>query len=133
MPRRTWVLAAVCTVVPDLDVLGLRLGIPYRDMLGHRGISHSIAFAALFALVVTWLAFRDARFDGRRVRLWILFFLATASHGVLDAMTTGGGGIAFFAPFSAERYFLPWRPIEVSPIGIRRFLSPRGASVKPVS
>jgi inner membrane protein len=52
-----------------------------------------------------------------------------ASHGLLDAMTTGGLGVAFFAPFSAERYFFPWRPILVSPIGIERFLSPRGAAV----
>jgi inner membrane protein len=26
-------------------------------------------------------------------------FLATASHGVLDAMTNGGLGVAFFSPF----------------------------------
>lgn len=39
------------------------------------------------------------------------------SHGLLDAMTDGGRGIAFFSPFSNHRYFLPWRPIRVSPIG----------------
>jgi inner membrane protein len=44
-------------------------------------------------------------------------------------MTDGGYGVAFFAPFSGERYFLPWRPILVSPIGVARFLSPHGAAV----
>src|SRR5688572_10480141 len=50
-------------------------------------------------------------------RTFILFFACTASHGLLDAMTDGGRGIAFFSPFSNHRYFLPWRPIRVSPIG----------------
>src|SRR6267378_8050335 len=47
--------------------------------------------------------------------LWRFFFLATASHGLLDAMTNGGLGVAFFAPFCDTRYFLPWQPIVVSP------------------
>jgi inner membrane protein len=47
---------------------------------------------------------------------------------VLDAMTDGGSGVAFWAPFDDERYFLPWRPIPVSPIG-RRFFTERGVAV----
>jgi inner membrane protein len=58
--------------------------------------------------------------------LWLYFFLATASHGFLDAMTDGGLGVAFFAPFDNHRYFLPWTPIRVSPIGIGRFFTDRG-------
>jgi inner membrane protein len=57
------------------------------------------------------------------------FFLATASHGFLDAMTDGGLGVAFFSPFNNTRYFLPWRPIRVSPIGVTRFFSHRGLEV----
>jgi inner membrane protein len=56
-------------------------------------------------------------------------FLATASHGFLDAMTSGGLGVAFFAPFSETRYFLPWRPIVVSPISIYGFVGRRGLMV----
>jgi inner membrane protein len=56
-------------------------------------------------------------------------FLCTASHGVLDAMTTGGMGVAFFSPFSNHRYFFPWRVIEVAPISVRRFISERGIAV----
>ena len=55
--------------------------------------------------------------------------LVTASHGLLDAMTNGGLGIAFFAPFDDGRYFLPWRPIEVSPIGAGAFFSEWGLRV----
>jgi hypothetical protein len=43
------------------------------------------------------------------------------SHTLLDAMTSGGLGVAFFSPFSNERYFFPWRPIRVSPIGVDFF------------
>ena len=39
-----------------------------------------------------------------------------ASHGVLDALTDGGPGVAFLAPFDDTRYFFPWRPIRVSPL-----------------
>jgi inner membrane protein len=61
--------------------------------------------------------------------LFAFFFGATASHGVLDALTNGGLGVAFFAPFSNTRYFFPWQPIEVSPLGIEPFLSSRGVEV----
>jgi inner membrane protein len=56
------------------------------------------------------------------------FFLITISHGCLDALTDGGLGVAFFAPLDQTRYFFPWRPIEVSPIGLD-FFSARGLTV----
>jgi inner membrane protein len=43
-------------------------------------------------------------------------------------MTDGGLGVAFFAPFHNERYFFPWRPIAISPIGMG-FFSERGLEV----
>jgi inner membrane protein len=58
-----------------------------------------------------------------------MYFMAvTASHGLLDAFTNGGRGIAFLAPFSSQRFFFPWRPIQVSPIGVG-FFSSRGLTV----
>ena len=75
---------------------------------------------------------RHGRVEGTgidRARAWLFLFLATASHGVLDAMTSGGGGVAFFAPLHDERYFFPWRPILVSPMSIRRFFSERGVRI----
>ena len=56
------------------------------------------------------------------------FAAVTASHGILDALTDGGLGIAFFSPFDTHRYFFPWRPIQVSPIG-PGFFSARGVRV----
>jgi hypothetical protein len=59
----------------------------------------------------------------------LLLFLAVACHIVLDAATSGGQGVAAFWPLSAERYFLPWRPIRVSPISLHAFFSARGVAV----
>jgi len=47
----------------------------------------------------------------------------------LDALTNGRLGVAFFSPFNTVRYFFPWTPVEVSPIGAARFFSARGAVV----
>jgi len=127
-PLRYWVVGAACAMAPDVDVIGLSFGVPWGHVLGHRGVTHSLPFAAVLALVVAATAFPGPAWNGARARVWLFLFVATASHGVLDAMTDGGSGVAFFAPFDDARYFLPWRFIPVSPIG-RRFFSERGLGV----
>jgi len=130
MPARFWVLSLVCTLLPDIDVIGYFLGVRYSDTLGHRGFTHSLFFALFVAVLVTSAAFPEARrFSKQWWALTASFFLSTASHGILDAMTDGGYGIAFFSPFSNTRYFLPWRPLEVAPIGVRGFFSRWGLDV----
>ena len=128
-PRRLWWLGVVCAAAPDLDVLGLALGVPYGDPLGHRGLFHSVPFAAAFAAAVTALAFPRVRPGFSRVRAWLYLFLATASHGLLDAFTDGGLGVALLSPFDERRFFAPFRPIAVSPLGVGAFLSARGVAV----
>ena len=46
------VIGIVCSVLPDADVLSFKFGISYESMWGHRGISHSLFFAAILALLV---------------------------------------------------------------------------------
>jgi len=93
-PRRVtiWTLGAICAVVPDLDVISFHFGLPYGHMLGHRGLSHSLPFAAVLAAIVTVFLHRIRTTSASVGRLWAFFFLATASHGVLDAMTDGALG-----------------------------------------
>jgi inner membrane protein len=126
-PARFWIVGALCAVFPDIDSIGYYLGVPYESVLGHRGITHSLFFAALLAGAALSF-FRDMNTRERSL-LWLFFFLATASHGVLDAMTLGGGGVAFFAPFENSRYSLPWKVIEVSPLSVRRFFTARGVEI----
>ena len=130
MPAKLWVGSVLCSVIPDSDVVGFAFGIKYQDFLGHRGFSHSLIFAVILSVLVVASAFKEtAKFSKPWWALWVYFFLVTASHGLLDAMTNGGLGIAFFSPFDNTRYFLPWRPVEVSPIGIGAFFNSEGAAV----
>jgi inner membrane protein len=124
----TLALAGFCAFAPDLDVLGFYWGIPYGSAWGHRGFTHSLVFALPFGLMMAWLL-RD-RVTGRTPFSLIAWcILSTASHPLLDMLTTGGRGCALWWPFSAERLFFPLRPILVSPIGAGAFFSEWGARV----
>ncbi len=125
-----YLLALLSAIIPDADVLAFKFGIPYEHMFGHRGITHSIFFALIWTLMLRRIFYpkSKATTEERRTVFWILL-ISTLSHGVLDAMTTGGMGIAFFAPWTADRYFLPWRVIQVSPIGVSNFFSEWGMKV----
>ena len=115
------VVGMVLTILPDADVIGFRFGIAYGDLLGHRGLTHSLFFALVFGGLVAWPA---ARLSGAGLRaVWLYFFLCLASHGLLDALTDGGLGVAFFSPFSNERYFFDFRPVQVSAISVQRFFA----------
>lgn len=127
VPGWYWVLGAAASALPDLDVIGFHYGVRYGDLLGHRGFTYSLFFAALLAGVISLALAWQSQISPWRLFLYL--FLATASHGVLDAMTNGGLGVAFFSPFSNTRFFFPFRPIEVSPIGVGRFFSARGPAV----
>ena len=116
--------AIASTVLPDLDVLSFSFGIPYPHPLGHRGFSHSILFALLWSLLIMVTV-------GKRNKVvWFsVIFLSTLSHGILDAMTSGGMGVGFFIPFNNDRFFFPFREIKVSPLGIKDFFSGWGIQV----
>ena len=121
----TWpvlLTGAVCSMVPDLDVIGFSCGIRYGDLWGHRGMTHSIFFAGLLSAILVGLGYRHES-PATKARIGIYLFLCTASHGVLDALTDGGLGVAFFSPFDTNRYFFPVRPVAVSPIGVGDFFN----------
>jgi len=127
LPRRFWALSIGCTLLPDLDGIGLFLGIPYGHFLGHRGFMHSPFFALLVGLAIPAIYRTESQALTKKRWLATTYFtLLTASHGILDGLTNGGLGIAFYSPLSNERYFLPWRPLEVSPLGIIPFFTKWG-------
>lgn len=120
------ILCCLLTLFPDADVIAFRFGIPYESQWGHRGFTHSIVFALILSLC--FLPFAEF-FQTTKRTLYIMTFLSTLSHTLMDALTNGGLGVAVFWPLTSERYFFPWRPVEVSPIGVRGFLSLRGLVV----
>ena len=123
-PARFWVAAVTLSVLPDADALLHWMGIPHQSPFGHRGFSHSLFIALAVSFVTARLLFQT-----RVARRGFLLFLITASHGILDAFTDGGLGVAFFWPFDNVRIFAPWRPLVVSPIGIEAFFSGWGLRV----
>jgi inner membrane protein len=129
LPKHAWAIGALCAALPDVDMIAFHLGIPYGHMLGHRGFSHCIVFALVVGVCVTAPAGLLRKRHFSLFALFSLGFIATASHGILDAMTDGGLGVAFFSPFSDERYFLPYRPIAASPLRLRRFFTAAGLHV----
>ena len=113
------------SLLPDVDVIGFSFGVAYADPWGHRGATHSFAIAAVVGVAGALVA---RRFGKPPLRTGITIALVLASHAVLDTMTDGGLGCALFWPFDRTRYFAPWRPIPVAPIGFG-FLSPAGVAI----
>ncbi len=126
VPPRLLVTAMAASILPDADVIGFFFKVPYAHVFGHRGFFHSPLFA-LMASLFGALAWRKLGTSYKSV--FVVLFLSMVSHGVLDAATSGGLGIAFLGPFSNHRYFLPWHPIAVSPIGVSQFFSSWGLRV----
>jgi inner membrane protein len=116
--RLLWA-GVICSVAPDLDIIAFHFDIPYGHVFGHRGFTHSVFFAIALALLAVAM---HRPLKARAKIAFVFIFICTLSHGVLDAMTTGGLGIAFLWPLE-QRYFLPWRFIQVSPIGFSFFSS----------
>jgi inner membrane protein len=125
--RRLLYASILLPMLPDADGMFIRW-IPYASPFGHRGFTHSLLFAALVGMGAAALAARG-KWGHSYVKLAAFFAAITASHGLFDAMTSGGLGVAFFAPFDNTRYFLPWRPIPVSPMSAAGLMTARGLRV----
>jgi inner membrane protein len=123
VPRSVVVIGVMLAMLPDIDTVSFLLGIDYADPFGHRGASHSLFAAGVIALTATALL----RLSQWRATFAFLF-ASMASHGLLDALTSGGLGPALLWPFEPDRLFARFRPIRVSPIG-GGFFSMRGLVV----
>lgn len=125
----TLLMAGFCAFAPDLDVLAFRFGIPYGSQWGHRGWTHSVVFALIFGALMTLLLKAVSPKGSVSYKTGIWLIISTLSHPLLDMMTNGGRGCALWWPFSTERLFFPVRPIQVSPMGVRGFISEWGLRV----
>lgn len=95
--RRLLALGVVCAIAPDIDVVTVPFGARSGHLLGHRGFTHSLLFAAVLASVGLACAARAWPSMIHRGAVWSYLFLAAASHGFLDALTDHNGlGIPFF-------------------------------------
>ena len=109
--NRAILWGAIGGTIPDLDVLsGLFLS-ELGELTFHRGISHSLLFSVLFALLLGWLIHRFNKTTSLVTRKeWqIMLFFAFFTHVILDCFTVYGTQV--FAPFSSYR--VSWGSIAV--------------------
>jgi len=119
---------ASLSLLPDLDYIGVALGVPDAGPCGHRGAAHSL----IPALVIGVAAFLSAKsLSLPRWRIATLAWLVVASHSLLDAMTVGSRGVPILWPFSFWRFEMPWRPIPDAPCGLA-YLSLKGLHVASI-
>ena len=116
----------VAAILPDFDGIAFKLGIHYGGIWGHRGFTHTLGFALVAGFIGWWLA-RHWKLPPWQGYAWIA--LCVFSHPLLDTLTNGGVAIPLYWPFSEQRFFSPWRPVEVSPVAFSRFFTQRGADV----
>lgn len=90
---------AVAGTIPDLDVIFGVFMDPVQRLVFHRGFSHSILFAVLFAPLLGYIVSKIHRREKVGWKDWtLLSFWSIFTHPILDSFTTYGTQL--FYPFS---------------------------------
>jgi len=95
---------AVAGTIPDLDVLTRFFTDNITAIEWHRGFSHSIFFAIIFAPIFGWLVWKLNQKSEATFKDWSwLFFWGLFTHPILDSFTTWGTQL--FWPFKMRLAF----------------------------
>ncbi len=92
----------IAGTIPDLDVLGAPFLTDLQEISFHRGFSHSILFAVMFAPILGFLIY--SLYKKKEAKWWewaLLCFGSIFTHPLLDCFTTFGTQV--FLPFSDYR------------------------------
>src|SRR3982751_800407 len=113
IPPSMLLAGMVAAILPDFDGIAFKLGIHYGGIWGHRGFTHTLGFALVVGLIGAWLArcWKRAPWQG-----YAGIALCAFSHPLLDTLTNGGVAIPLYWPFSEQRFFSPWRPVQALPV-----------------
>ena len=105
-PAHAIVAYSLVALAPDLDIVAAQLG-ARATPLDHRVMTHALPFAVGIgaAIGAVW---KDR---SRRLLVGVLTAAALASHGLLDALTSGSLGPQLLWPFSTAPVGFAWRPI----------------------
>ncbi len=128
--KRVAAVALLCATLPDLDLVSYAYDVRPPSAWAHRGLTHSLGFAALASLLLCLVLLGLSRRTRTWLpRAWALGFAAGASHGLIDMFTRGEVGVAYFWPVSSHRYLLPFHPVPVVPMGADEMLGRWGVVV----
>lgn len=121
LDRRLLVATIACATWQDLDYISVAFEVRPHEVLGHRGATHSIFVAIAIAAILAFAFFRR-----QFLRVFAFLAAAGASHGILDAMTAGDLGVAFFWPVTPARFHFPFALVASCPVGVNEWLGPWG-------
>ena len=127
IPRGLLLAGMALAMLPDADVLAFKFGVAYGSAFGHRGFTHSLLFAFVVPILLTWLGRRW--FKASLLSCWTFLTVSLLSHSLLDSVTTGGKGVGWLWPWSDERFFAPWQVIKVAPFALSKYTTPYGQQV----
>lgn len=103
--RKALLWGALAQSIPDIDFIsGTWLPLT-KELIAHRGLTHSFLFAFLISFFLALIASRWHKAETITIRKWFVFFLIEVLiHLLLDAMNNYG--IGWFEPFSSIRISL---------------------------
>ena len=105
---RLGIVAAACAALPDID---WPWNVATTSLFSHRALTHSLLFAAVSAVLATWLCFTRPQRAANGKTILLILGLAALSHACLDALSSYSYGIEFFAPFWQQRFRFLWTPL----------------------
>ena len=95
-------LGAIAQSLPDIDVVSAFWWDPARNLLAHRGFTHSLLFVVLITPLLALASKRWNRNSSMTYRDWLVFFATQLSvHIFMDSFNAYGTG--WFEPFSHVR------------------------------
>lgn len=101
--KKAMIWGAVANSIPDFDFIASLWLTMDKNLLAHRGFTHSIMFIALMAPLFAWLAYHWHRSKGISYLAWLLFFtIELAAHMFMD--TFNNYGVGLLEPFSNLRF-----------------------------
>jgi inner membrane protein len=117
LQRRLGVVAVIVSIWPDLDYATLPFEVRPNDLLGHRGLTHSIFVAIAIGLAASLLFPKTTR-----KRMASFLVLVALSHPIIDAFTSGDLGVALFWPLTRARFLSPLPLVATCPVGLDEWL-----------
>jgi inner membrane protein len=119
---RLFLLIFLASVLPDIDLL-----FPNANrVFSHRGITHSFFFALMTGALFSAILLSEIKNFFEIMLLFLIFFLTSCSHILLDLMTDAPLGVCYLCPFSEERIFFPFKPFNSYSGGLSTGLTSRG-------
>lgn len=101
--KKAMLWGALANSLPDFDAIASFWLTMDRNLLAHRGFTHSILFAMLLTPLLAWFAYRWHRSKGISYLAWTIFFaIEIFCHMFLD--TFNNYGIGWLEPFSDRRF-----------------------------